>query len=176
MEDPQKLPQRHDGLSCGLSSQHREAECHLFWSWRPLQSCSVFILSFVFLLLSSIHRYEWGAHHQMRDVNAVLNGCLTSTPCRSVETSDSPESIWNPSRTQHPLESTSGPAIREKPLHHRTLQQSNSWAENQTLRRAARVPLRPGQDARPSLERLEFLCSHPIAASIWSNRRNRGTV
>ena len=33
----------------------------------------------------------------MRDVNAVLSGCLTSTPCRSVETSDSPQSIWNPS-------------------------------------------------------------------------------
>ena len=29
---------------------------------------------------------------------------------------------------------------------------------------------------RPSEERLEFLCSHPIAVTIWSNRRNRGTV
>ena len=37
--------------------------------------------------------------------------------------------------------------------------------------------LRPGQDTRPpSSERLEFLCSHPIAASIWSNRCNPGTV
>ena len=36
-------------------------------------------------------------------------------------------------------------------------------------------PLHPGQNTRPSLERLEFLCSHPVAP-IWSNRRNRGTV
>ena len=35
--------------------------------------------------------------------------------------------------------------------------------------------LRPGQDTQPSPERLEFLCSHPSAAPIWSNRRNRGT-
>ena len=36
--------------------------------------------------------------------------------------------------------------------------------------------LRPGQDARPSSERLEILYSHLIAVSIWSNRRNRGTI
>ena len=35
--------------------------------------------------------------------------------------------------------------------------------------------LRPGQEIRPSEERREIPCSHPIAASIWSNRRNRGT-
>ena len=38
--------------------------------------------------------------------------------------SDSPESIWNPSCTQHLLESTSGRAIRGKPLRHRTMQPS----------------------------------------------------
>ena len=94
----------------------------------------------------------------------------------SVGASDSPGSIWNPSCTRHPLESTSGPAISGKPLRHRTLQLSNSWTENPTLRRDARLRLRPGQGARPSSERLEIPCAHPIAASIWSNRRNRGTV
>ena len=36
--------------------------------------------------------------------------------------------------------------------------------------------LRPGQDTPPSSERLEFLCNNPIAAPVWSNRGNRGTV
>ena len=63
------------------------------------------------------------------DIHAVslASGCLT---------------VQKASRTRRAprkhLESTSG-----KPLRHRTLQLSNSWAENPTLRRAARVPPPP---------------------------------
>ena len=38
---------------------------------------------------------------------------LTSTPCRSAGASDSPESIWNPSCTQHPLECTGAATPRK---------------------------------------------------------------
>ena len=69
----------------------------------------------------------------MRIVDAVLHRAS------SVGASDRPESIWNPWCTQHPLESTSGPAIRGKPLRHRTLQLSTSR-----------------QGTRPSAERPEF--------------------
>ena len=62
----------------------------------------------------------------MRDVDAVLSGCLTSTRAGSVVASDRQESIWNPSCTQHPLKRTGGPAVSGKPLHHRTLQLSKS--------------------------------------------------
>ena len=86
--------------------------------------------------------HGWG-QHQMRIVNAVLSGCLTTAPCRLHRASDSPESIWSSWCTQHPLESTSVPAIRGRSLRHRTLQPSTSWAENPTLRKATQVPLQP---------------------------------
>ena len=82
----------------------------------------------------------------MRIVDAVLHRA------GSVGASDSPESIWNSWCTQHPLESTSGPAIRGKPLRHRSLQLSTS-----------------GPGTRPSAERLEF--SFSLGQDTQAKRR-----
>ena len=111
----------------------------------------------------------------MRDVNAVLSGCLSLAPERltvqkASGTRRAPSTYWK---------TLAAPQFRGKPLRRRTLQLSNSQAENPTLRRAAKVLPPPwpecwGQNAGPSSERLEISCSHPSAAPIWSNRRNRG--
>ena len=124
---------------------------------------------FCSLLLSSIHHSRWCAAPHAR----CLCGAQWLLDIYTVSVASGRLTLQKASGTR--CAPTSAPAIRGKPLHHRTLQLSNSWAENTTVRRAARVlpPLHPGQDTRPSSERLKFLCSHPIAASIWSNRRNR---
>ena len=97
--------------------------------------------------------------------------CALLTRCSAAACpSDRPQSIWNPSCTQYPLESTSGPAIRRKPLRHRTLQLCSSRQRTRPHEERLEFSRRLGQDARPSSDWLEILCSHPIAASIWSNR------
>ena len=112
---------------------------------------------FVFLFLSPIHHSRWGAAPNAQ------------SECGAQWLPDRPESIWNPSCTQQ-LESTGGPAIRGKPLRHRTLQQSNSWAENPTSPSALARMLDPPQSGSSSSAAIQLL------HSIWSNRRNRGTV
>ena len=77
--------------------------------------------------------------------------------------SGSPESIWKP--VVHPESiwtALAAPLPRGMPL-----------APPYTA--AIQFFGRHGHDAGPSSERLEIFSSHPIAAPIWSNRRNRGT-
>ena len=141
----------------------------------PIVLCSCVLILLSFPQLNSPLQMECSTR------SAMLMRCSVAARHQhrvdSVGASDSPESIWNPSCTKHPLESTSGPAIRGKPLRHRTLQlyptlgprtrPSEEWLEFSS-------PPWPGCSTLP--ERLEILCSHPIAAPIWSNRCNRGTV
>ena len=98
----------------------------------------------------------------LAEINSPFQmGC--STKCALLRWSRGCQSLALGSLT---VQKTSGtrrapsiPLPRGKPLRRRTLQLSNS---------------RLG--TRPSSERLEFLCSHPIAVPIGCNHRNRGTV
>ena len=111
------------------------------------KSCPVLVSKVCSLFLSMQRSFDrWSAAPMCALLMQVLSGCLTSTRVarQSQVTSDGPESIWNPSCTQHPLARTSGPAIRGKPLSPPYLPQlPKSWAENPTLRRAVRVPPPP---------------------------------
>ena len=72
----------------------------------------------VFLFLSSLHHSRLGAAlNVLCQCGARWLFDIYTVPLSGA--SDRPESIWNPSCTQHPLESTSGTAIRGKPLRHR---------------------------------------------------------
>ena len=119
-----------------------------------------------------------GVQHQMRDIDAVVSSCSTTTPCR--QQASGRLTVQKASGTRRAprkhLEGTGGPLLRRKPLRHRTLQLSNSTLGNRPSEELLEFPFSVGQDTRPSSERLEIPCSHPTAAPIWSNRRNRGTV
>ena len=137
-----------DRLSTWFGSKTRN------WSWRPLKSCSVFV-SFFCSLSRAQFTIPDGVQHQMRDVDAVLSGCLTpSIRWKAPAAPPSEESQSATVRCSYPI---LGPRTRPSP-------------------ERLEFSLRPGQDARPSSMQLKIPCSHPIAASIWSNRRNRGTV
>ena len=91
-------------------------------SWRPPPSCSVFVSSWS--AAPNAH-CECGAQWLL-DIYTVLVASGRLTGQKASGTRRAPSIRWE-----------------APPLRHRTLQPSNSWAENPTLRRAARVSTPP---------------------------------
>ena len=168
LEDSRSLPQRHDGSSNGLSSPRsaRRIAAHFCPGVLTIRTLCLFL--FGSHIMSSNHHSRWG--HQMRVV-MVVRGCLSLASGRLT--------------IQYPLWPVVHPASAVKHWRPRYPQKATAppyaaaihfWARNRPSEERLELSFSFGQDTRPSSERLEIFCSHPIAAPIWCNRRNRGTV
>ena len=96
-----------------------------------------FFVSFWLSLLELMSTFQMGCSTKC----ALLR--RSGTACHQRRGVGQARNRWNPSCTQHPLESTGGSVIHGKPTAPPYAAEIHLWTRNSTLRRAARVPLQP---------------------------------